>query len=195
MDAIAYFIRHGETDWNRESRFQGQADTDINETGRGQAERNGKRLAELVPDASGFDFVASPLRRTRQTMEIIRARMGLETRGYRLEPRLAELHFGDFQGRTMEELDASQPGLAARREADKWNFLPPGNAAESYEMLRKRIAPWLNETRSPTICVTHGGIVRCLFRMFEVLDEAEAAAMQVPQDRILRLEGGRLEWI
>lgn len=195
MDAIAYFVRHGETDWNRESRFQGQADTDINETGRQQARGNGERLAELVPDGAGFDFVASPLRRTRQTMEIIRAAMGLEPQGYRIEPRIAELHFGDFQGLTMDELDQRQPGLAFTRESDKWNFLPPGGLAESYEMLRQRITPWLDEIAKPTICVTHGGIVRCMFRMFEELDEAEAAAMHVPQDRILRLAGGRLEWL
>src|SRR5690606_32233692 len=73
-----YLVRHGQTDWNAEYRLQGQADTDLNETGRAQAGRNGRRLAGLVADPAGFDFVSSPMRRTRETMERLRAAMGLD---------------------------------------------------------------------------------------------------------------------
>ena len=66
-DPTIYFIRHGETEWNRLGRLQGQMDIPINPAGRGQAKRNGGVLAEVLDAADGIDFVASPLTRTRQT--------------------------------------------------------------------------------------------------------------------------------
>src|SRR4051812_14488768 len=69
LSAIIYFVRHGETDWNREARLQGQRDIDLNATGRVQAEEAGRRFSALLPDPASLDYVASPLRRTRDTME------------------------------------------------------------------------------------------------------------------------------
>jgi probable phosphoglycerate mutase len=192
---LVYFVRHGETSWNADSRLQGQADTDINAKGRAQATRNGEALACLIPDPAGFDFVASPLRRTRETMERVRAAMGLDPQSYRTDARLKEVHFGDWQGYTYAEMDVREPGSIARREKDKWNFRPPGAEAESYEMLKERVEPWLAEVAAPTVCVTHGGVIRVLFRLVAGLAERECAALDVPQDRVLRLENGRLEWL
>lgn len=113
-----FFVRHGQTDWNAEGRLQGQADTPLNETGREQAAGNGRKLLQLVKDPAAIDFVASPLSRTRETMEILRAAMGLDPKAYRTEPRLVELHFGDWQGHTYDELELVDPGCSARRDAD-----------------------------------------------------------------------------
>jgi probable phosphoglycerate mutase len=195
MAPLVYFVRHGETGWNREGRLQGQADTDISETGRRQARRNGELLAKLIPDAAAFDFVASPLRRTRETMEIVRAAMGLDPKAYRTDPRLRELHFGDWQGFTYAELESRDPGSSTRRAKDKWNFTPPGASAESYQMLLERFRPFLEELARPTVCVTHGGIVRVLFRLLEDVPERAAARISVPQDKVLKLEDGRLSWL
>jgi broad specificity phosphatase PhoE len=190
-----YICRHGQTDWNAEARLQGQADTDLNATGRAQARRNGERLRGLIADPDAFDFVSSPLKRTRQTMEIARAAMGLDPAGYRTDERLKELHFGDWQGFTFAELEAASPGSTAGRDTDKWNYVPPGAAAESYAALALRIVPWLEAIDRPTVCVTHGGIVRSLFRMVGGYSEVEAAAMTVPQDLVLKMEGGELVWL
>ena len=114
---LVYFVRHGETSWNADSRLQGQADTDINAKGRAQATRNGEALARLIPDPAGFDFVASPLRRTRETMERVRAAMGLDPQSYRTDARLKEVHFGDWQGYTYAEMDVREPGSIARYQA------------------------------------------------------------------------------
>lgn len=193
--ALVYFVRHGQTDWNAENRLQGQAETDINALGREQATQNGRTLDALIADPSGFDFVASPLRRTRETMERIRSAMKLDPFAYRTDARLAELNFGDWQGFTYDELELREPGSKARRALDKWNFRPPGDAAESYEMLKDRFLPWLAEVRSPTVCVTHGGIFRVLFRMIGDLTQKKAAVMPVPQDHVLKLENDTLTWI
>lgn len=192
---LIYFVRHGQTDWNVAGRLQGQAETDINAIGRLQATGNGRALSALIPGPSGFDFVASPSRRTCETMERIRIAMGLDPQAFRTDPRLMELHFGDWQGFTYDELELREPGSKARRKADKWNFLPPGQAAESYEMLKSRVESWLGDVIGPTVCVTHGGVIRALFRLIEDLPQKKAAVMVVPQDRVLRLDDGRLEWM
>ena len=190
-----YFIRHGETDWNAEARLQGQADTDLNETGRAQASRNGQHLAELVADPAGFDFVSSPMRRTRETMERLRAAMGLDPAGYRTDARLVEVNFGDWQGHTFVELEAVDPGCFARRQADKWTFVPPGEGAESYDRLAARVRPWLEGVAGATVCVTHGGVMRAVFSLVGALEPNEAVMLPIPQDRILRLRQGALEWL
>ena len=190
-----YFIRHGQTDWNAEHRLQGQADIELNAVGRAQAARNGRRLAELIAEPASFDFVASPLGRTRETMALARAAMGLPRDGYRVDSRLIEVNFGDWQGYTLAELDRINPGSSGARALDKWNFVPPGEGAESYEMLHRRVRPWFDELVRPTVCVTHGGIFRVLFKLIGKKPIREAAALDIAQDRVLRLRDGGLDWM
>lgn len=192
---LAYFIRHGQTDWNAENRLQGQADTDLNALGRSQASENGRKLVGLIADPGGFDFVASPMKRTRETMELLRAAMGLDPAAYRTDPRLVEVNFGDWQGFTYAELEAVRPGISHERSLDKWDYLPSGEGAESYQMLYERIRPWFEALSRDTVCVTHGGVIRALFRLIERLPKEEAASLDTPQDRLLRLRDGHLEWI
>lgn len=195
MDFTVYFVRHGETDWNFEGRLQGRVDTDINETGQGQADANGRKLAGLIGDAGKFSFVASPMRRTRETMERLRRAMGLPAEGYETDERLVEVHFGNWQGHTFAELERMDPGCFARRASDKWNFLPPGGDAETYAMLAERVRPFFESLSGDTVCVTHGGIIRSVFRLTGTLDEAGCATLRVPQDKVLRYAGGRLDWV
>jgi len=195
MSPLVYFVRHGQTDWNAENRLQGQADTDINSLGRTQADGNGARLAGLVAAPETFDFVASPMRRTRETMERIRVAMGLERGGYRIDPRLVEIHFGDWQGFTYRDLELRQPGVAERRARDKWRFVPPGAGAESYASLVDRIRPAVAEFTRPTVCVTHGGVLRLLFHILTGMPGERAVELEIPQDRILRWKDGALDWL
>lgn len=195
MTPLVYFVRHGQTAWNEEGRLQGQAETDITLKGRTQADRNGRRLAELISNPTAFDFVASPMRRTRETMERVRTAMGLDPAAYRTDPRLVEVCFGDWQGHTFAELDARVPGTTDERSRDKWNFVPPGKGAESYQMLFDRVTPFLDEISRPTVCVSHGGIMRVVFRRYGDLSPRKAATVEILQDRILKLEHGELEWI
>ncbi|QND54145.1 histidine phosphatase family protein [Phyllobacterium sp. 628] len=194
-DTIIYFSRHGETDWNVSERIQGQEDVDINARGRKQADRNGDLLKSLIGNGEGFDFVASPLRRTRDTMERIRTRMDVDPKAYRTDDRLMEVNFGDWQGYMMEDIEAKSPELVMARAKDKWNFVPPGKTAESYAMLGARVADWLSEVKGPTVCVTHGGCLRTIFQMVEGLDGHDAANLPITQDHILHFEEGRLTWL
>lgn len=191
-------IRHGQTDWNAEGRMQGQKDIDLNATGRGQAMRNGEMLAHILGDSvAQFDFVASPLRRTRETMERLRAEMGLDPLAYRLDERLKELSFGDWEGFTLAELAKASPERVKARAQRKWGFIPPGQDAESYEILSWRIGAWLNSVEQPTVCVSHGGVIRSCFRLIGGMDEDEACDINIPQDRILKIDrdAGIVGWM
>ncbi|MBR7552362.1 histidine phosphatase family protein, partial [Mycobacterium tuberculosis] len=74
-----------------------------------QAARNGDMLKSLIGEGAGFDFVASPLRRTRDTMERIRTRMGIDPWAYRTDARLMEVNFGAWQGYMLEDIEARSP--------------------------------------------------------------------------------------
>jgi probable phosphoglycerate mutase len=128
-------------------------------------------------------------------MEIVRGQMGLPPNAYRLDPRLVEVHFGDWQGFTYAELRQHFPDVADIRERDKWNVVPPGKDAESYAMLTDRVRPWFESLALPTVCVAHGGIGRVIFKLAAGLTDDEAAHLDIPQDRVLRVKGQTAEWL
>ncbi len=195
MTPFIYFLRHGQTAWNVEQRLQGQADTDMNAIGRKQVDRNGVSLGQLIADPEHFDFVASPMRRTRETMERVRRGMGLDQMAYRTDARLVEINFGDWQGRTFLELEQRYTGVSRARRHDKWDFVPPGDEAESYAMLTERVRSWLDEVVQPTVCVTHGGVLRAIFHLVAHMPKNEAATLEIPQDRVLKVKNGCLDWL
>src|SRR5690606_17875731 len=102
---LVYVIRHGQTDWNAEHRLQGQKDIPLNDLGRAQAAGNGRLLKAILGEKiHDFDYVASPLSRTRETMELLRQAMGISPKSYRLDERLVEVSFGDWEGYTIPEI-------------------------------------------------------------------------------------------
>ncbi|QFU15886.1 histidine phosphatase family protein [Microvirga thermotolerans] len=187
-----YFIRHGETDWNVEGRLQGQRDIPLNDVGRVQAEEAGRRLQALVPRAEDLDYVASPMLRTRETMERMRAAMGLYPDYYRLDERLIELTFGAWEGLTWKEVRQREPQLAALRERDKWNYVPPGG--ESYAMLAERVRPILDDLTRDTALVAHGGVARAFLAVACGVSTRHAASIDIWQGKILVIQGRSHRW-
>lgn len=195
---LIYVIRHGQTDWNAEGRLQGQKDIDLNDFGRSQATANGEELCGLIDDrVAEFDFVSSPMARTRETMERLRTAMGLDPKAYRTDERLRELSFGDWEGFTLKEVRKTEPEKLAARAQQKWSFIPPGPDAESYEILSWRVGAWLKSVTGPTVCVCHGGVIRTLFRLVGDMSEDDAATIPIPQDQILMIdtELNQIGWI
>ncbi len=197
LDHTLIYVRHGQTDWNAEFRLQGQRDIPLNERGRGQAKRNGLALADWLAHerrkATEFDWVASPLSRATETMELMRGAMGLDPGGYRTEPALKEVSFGDWEGFTLNELASRDRAGHDARLFDKWGFVPPGG--ESYAMLSERIGGWLKTIDRDTVCVAHGAVQRVLRRLLEDLSEEDAPALDVPQDRVYVWRGREPAWV
>jgi 2,3-bisphosphoglycerate-dependent phosphoglycerate mutase len=147
-------VRHGETEWNRERRFQGHADMPLNEEGRRQA----RALAEELAGDSFAAAYSSPLRRAFETAEIIGSRLGIQ-----VEPAegLKEVDLGSWSGLTTAEVEERFPeGFRRWREGRAgWTD------GETYEALGRRVVSTLLELaeRHPgerLLAVAHGGPVR-----------------------------------
>ena len=189
-----YFVRHGETDWNLAQRYQGQRDIPLNATGRDQAARNGRALAlALGRNAGALDYVASPLVRARETMEIMRREIGLPPDGYRTDDRLREINYGHWEGELWGELPIKDPQGFAAREADKWGWRPRGG--ESYQALSERVAGWLGEVERDVVVAAHGGVMRVLRGLSRGLDPGEIFRLDVPQDKVLVMQADRTRWL
>ena len=189
-----YFVRHGETDWNAVRRYQGQTDTPLNDKGRAQAARNGRELGRILDGRlAAFDFVASPLSRTAETMRIIRREMGLEPDTFARDDLLKEINFGHWEGQIWDELPTSDPDEFAARKADPYRWRPRNG--ESYEDLGKRVEGWLAKLERDTVAVSHGGVSRVVRGHVLGVDWGEIHALDVPQDKVLRLRRGEQAWL
>lgn len=188
---IIYVIRHGQTNWNAEARFQGGRDIPLNETGRAQATGNGKALAQVLgARVNDFDYVSSPLSRATETMERVRKELGLPIGEYRTDDRLVEVCYGDWEGRTVDDLEANDADQMALRADNKWDYQPPGEHAESYEIMTWRIGSWLKTVDRDTVVTCHGGVIRSLFFLVNGLTGDEAAMIETPQDVFFKIEDG-----
>jgi len=112
-------IRHGETDWNIEGRYQGQADPPLNSQGLLQAQN----LVPELQDSGLRALYTSPLQRTKQTANILANKFGIPVVD---EPRLMEIHQGDWQTRLRSEIETLYPELFSNWETNPWEVTPPG---------------------------------------------------------------------
>jgi broad specificity phosphatase PhoE len=144
-----FLVRHGQTDWNVQERFQGQLDVPLNALGRRQAAATKSYLA-----GTPFDRVySSPLRRAFDTARVVVGDVPIVT-----DSRLSEIHHGSWQGRTKREIARRWPG-----QWDKWQeqpqFTPPGG--EPPALVRLRVEDFLCSMRGTNIlCVSHGVIIQ-----------------------------------
>lgn len=149
-------IRHGLTRWNAEQRIQGQ--TDIPLSAEGRAAFAGKRPPGQFEDAL---WVSSPLARAVETARLIGAPEGLVTDG-----RLAEMAWGEWEGRKLADLRAEKGATFAANEARGLHFQPAGG--ESPAQVQDRLGPWLREVGGgpgPVLAVTHKGVIRVLLSL------------------------------
>jgi probable phosphoglycerate mutase len=188
---LLYYIRHGETDWNRESRLQGKRDIPINANGRAQARTCGDILRGLIArEPTELDFVSSPLGRARETMELVRATLALPPQSYRVDARLTEVSFGEWEGFTLDELRRHSPDAVAARERDKWNFAPP--RAESYAAMSQRVRGWYDSLQRDTVAVAHGGTLRGLIVQLGIYSAEEAPFLDIGQGVVYAIRDGSM---
>jgi broad specificity phosphatase PhoE len=192
---LIYFIRHGETDWNAERRLQGQLDIPLNALGRRQSAHCAEVLRHLLAARNrtpeDFAFLSSPLRRARETMEIVRAGLRLAPQDYATDHRLLEMSFGRWEGLTFKEVKATGRGVLADRERDKWNFCPP--EGESYAHLLARVQEWHGAAAGNVIVAAHGGVARVLRVLFGVHAKADAVLGTVEQGVVYELSPGFMD--
>ena len=142
-------LRHGDTAWTAEGRIQGRTEVPLSLSGR-------ETLASLRLPASckGLHVVTSPLMRCVETAALL---------GFgdaRREPRLAEMSWGAWEGRKLEELREALGEEMRQNEGRGWDFRPDGG--ETPREVYARVASWLREVDRPTLAVTHRGVIRAI---------------------------------
>jgi broad specificity phosphatase PhoE len=189
-----YYIRHGETEWNALGRLQGVQDIPLNDLGWKQSVHAGHILADLFTrdgqSASSIGFIASPLGRARQTMELVRGTLKLPLSGYAIDDRLREIGYGQWEGSTLAEMQANDPGLFARRQAEKWTVAPPGG--ETYVSVQVRMTDWYRSLTADMVAVAHGGTARALMVALGFESPESAADLTIEQGAVYVFGDGGL---
>ncbi|SDI00178.1 histidine phosphatase family protein [Lutimaribacter saemankumensis] len=179
-----YLLRHGQTDWNRDRRIQGQMESDLTELGRTQAARQGEILGALpLPD--GIAAFASPQRRTRQTAEIALGAAGLNPV---FDDRLKEVGLGRWEGHLYADMAKAEPEAFQGKSILQICLNSPG---ETPEALRARIASFLDDLTGPAVVVSHG-VALTVLRGLVLNASADAMeAMSRDQGVVWELRDGR----
>jgi broad specificity phosphatase PhoE len=158
MPRLLYIVRHGVTDWNQSQCIQGQLDIPLNDAGRSQAALVAERLASLGATA----LYSSDLLRAYETAQIIAQAVGLQIIQ---KPSLREMHFGAWQGLTVDEIRERDPECYAARREQPHDVPPPGGEVwrQFYQRSVKSIHDILHATDAERVIVaTHSGVCTVL---------------------------------
>ncbi|KAB2874443.1 MAG: histidine phosphatase family protein [Burkholderiaceae bacterium] len=174
-------VRHGETDWNRQHRFQGQIDVPLNDTGRAQAQRLAQRLADERFDT----VVASDLQRARATAEAAAAGRAIAT-----DPLWREQAFGVLEGLDAPTIIEQHPHLWAhwlRHDADY--ALPGGESVRAFhQRVLMAVSGLVRQHAGERIVVfTHGGVLDMLWRAARHAPLSGPRTCEIPNTGINRL--------
>ena len=152
------FVRHGQTEWNVNGRYQGQSDVALSAAGVDQAEK----LAANFPVAHIDAIYSSDLIRARVTAETVAKRFALEVN---LEPAFRELSFGDWEGLTYEQIVASWPDAMKNFLAhpDILNIPHGESFPEVQQRAMSRLQELIQKHEGQTIMIAaHGAVLRTM---------------------------------
>lgn len=155
-------LRHGQSTWNAERRWQGWADAPLSDAGRAQA-----RGAAGVLRDMGFEVVvSSDLSRARETAEIIAGELGLGT--VTVEVGLRERDVGAWSGLTTDEIEARWPGLLDQWRAGRLEAIPEGEGDISQRVMEAVERVLVLHPLDTVLGVSHGGVIRTMERALGV---------------------------
>jgi len=151
-------IRHAQTVWNRDKKIQGHCDSPLTAEGEKQALCWGQQLAQFEWDA----ILSSDAGRAVATAEIINSILNVSLT---IDSRLKEQDWGQWEGKTVRQIEAEAPQILDAQVNAGWNFCPPGGESRRSALIRSRQA--LQEaaeryTGQQLLVVLHEGIVKCL---------------------------------
>jgi probable phosphoglycerate mutase len=185
-------IRHGETDWNRQHRFQGQIDVPLNDAGLAQADRLAQRLADEPIDV----LVASHLQRAHQTAQRLAERTG---HTLQVEPLWREQCFGVLEGLDVPTIRQQHPTLWAQWVQHEADYALPGGAESNrafHARVMQALAALLRDHAGARVAVvTHGGVLDMLWREATGQPLSGPRTCEIPNTGLNRLRwaDGRLQ--
>ena len=188
-------FRHGETQWNRQHRVQGQTDaaSPLTLNGAMQARAYGKELARFLgADITRWAVVGSPLARCVQTISILCDEAGLDFAQTRYDDRLKEVDCGTLVGQLRSDVERINPGLFDGKGSQSWYFRTPGG--ETLDDMALRLGSWLDELPpgSQTIVVSHGVAGKVIRGLYAGQDMEDALAVDSPQNAFFVLSQGKV---
>ncbi len=166
-------VRHGPTDWNERGLVQGHTDVPLSDGGRRQV-----AAWRLPPGLTGFELFSSPLARAVETAQLLHG-------APRLEPRLMEMSWGAWEGRTLPDLRAELGDLMVAWEAEGLAFRAPGG--ESPRDVQERVRPWLAaraKTGRATLAVCHKGVIRAIYALATEWDMTDKPPHKLREPRL-----------
>ena len=185
-----FLVRHGETEFNRAGRYQGQSDSPLTSKGIRQARRNGRALASLINGSADWRLVTSPLGRTLQTARLIGAEIGFDPSRIEVDERIQEIGFGWWEGLDRQTIEAREVGALDARRRDPWTFAMDGG--ETMAAVARRAEAWLEELDGNVIAVSHGVTGRIIRGLYLSLSRAQTLQLDQPQDIVFELCGRKI---
>lgn len=175
-----WFLRHGQTEWNKAYRLQGQLDSPLTEQGIADARQQAALIAPVL--AQNPAIFVSPLGRTRQTADI-----ALGGAAYETDARLMEIHAGAWQGRYRKDLIAEHPAWQAQTPT-ALEIYQAAEEGEGLAALQARITEFLDALTGPAVIVSHGLLGQVLRSLVCGWDMAQAGALSNNQGCVYVLE-------
>jgi broad specificity phosphatase PhoE len=188
---MIYLVRHGQTEFNQEKRFQGRLDSPLTANGMAQAHAVGHRLRALVAPGIGWVIETSPQGHALHTAQIVRAVMGIAADPV-IDDRLREVSLGSWDGLCRDEIELKWPGAMLASSRQSWAERCPDG--ESVQQAIDRCTAWLASQREGRRCivVSHGITGSIIRGVYAGLSVAEMLRLPVPQDSFFELSHGRI---
>jgi len=184
-----YLLRHGQTEWNVQGRYQGQLDSPLTKLGEKQAQENALKLNQYI-DTKTTKFFVSPLGRAKSTALLMASTLNKESSEIIFEKNIQEFNYGIFEGKTKDFCQTKLKAEFEAREADKWNYILEGG--ESYVMVSKRLKSWLATIQNEKVIViiAHEMINRTLRGLYLNLETKKTLTLFQANDVLIKLENG-----
>ncbi len=184
MSVTLWLVRHGQTAWNVEGRFQGQADPPLNAEGRAEARRLAVQLRGRTMDA----LYSSDLRRARQTADILSRAVG---KPVLLEPRLREINQGQWEGMLFTDISRQLPEISQVRQRNALDFRPPGG--ETVREMAARVLPAIDEIGhlypgGQVLIVSHGVVLAAILAVVNHIPWMDVFSLIPPNAGLLAVK-------
>lgn len=179
-----YLLRHGETDWNQKSIFQGQTDIDLNESGQNDA----RKAVEIFKDIKINQIYSSDLKRAQNTALMISENKNLEIQ---IDKQLREISFGDWEGLKFKEIKNQFPKMITDWQQDPLHYSPP--AGEKLIDFKKRIVNFFKKMIQKNkgdkiLVVTHGGVIKVYLTAILAIDPQNFWQFQIDNGSLTEIK-------
>lgn len=190
-----YFVRHGQTIWNTQKRFQGLSDSPLTELGIEQAKLLGKKLKDVKFDK----FYSSALKRANDTANYIKGDRKQEVEIFN---DFHEISMGDMEGKLHEEFKQLYPEQLKNFFFDQISYDPTAFHGESFLEVRERVKKGLekflelNRNYERVLVVSHGATLKVLLHYISGKDLSTLSQEEIPKNTsysIVKYENGKLE--